>query len=99
MGAFEGQQNIYYFTAPDRQTAMSSPYMEQFNQRGRNVLLMHEDIDEYVVASIEGFKDKKFVSVDSGDKDFELELDQPEEDKERKEKELSGGEQKDLEKF
>jgi TNF receptor-associated protein 1 len=96
----EGQKNIYYFACPDRTTALSSPYMEQFLQRERNVLLMHEDIDEYVVNSIEGFKDAKFVSVDSQDKDFELDLDQPEE-KEKKEdqKVLGEDEQKDLEQF
>jgi len=96
----DGQKNIYYFTVPDRQTGMSSPYMEQFIQRERNVLLMYEDIDEYVINSIEGFKDKKFVSVDSQDKDFELDLDQPEEDEEKKsDRELTEPEQKDLEKF
>lgn len=94
----EGQKNIYYFTCPDRQTALSSPYMEQFLKRERNVLLMYEDIDEFVINSIEGFKDKKFVSVDSADKDFELDLDRPAED-EKKEKELTASEQKDLEKF
>merc|ERR1712190_261564 len=31
----DGQKNIYYFTAPDRQTALTSPYMEQFLQRER----------------------------------------------------------------
>jgi len=96
----DGQKNIYYFTVPDRQTGMSSPYMEQFIQRERNVLLMYEDIDEYVINSIEGFKDKKFVSVDSQDEDFELDLDQPEEDEEKKsDRELTEPEQKDLEKF
>jgi len=97
--AKEGQKNIYYFTCPDRQTGMSSPYMEQFLKRERNVLLMYEDIDEYVVNSIEGFKDRKFISVDSADKDFELDLDQPEEDKNEDKKELTATEQKDLEKF
>merc|ERR1712187_998804 len=53
----------------------------------------------YVISSIEGFKDKKFVSVDSADKDFELDLDQPEENKEKKERELSKTEQKELETF
>jgi len=79
---------------------MSSPYMEQFIQRERNVLLMYEDIDEYVVNSIEGFKDFKFVSVDSQDKDFELDIDQPE-DAETKpdERVLNMDEQKELEKF
>merc|ERR1719178_174444 len=92
----EGQKNIYYFTVPDRQTAMSSPYMETFIQRERNVLLMYEDIDEYVVNSIEGFQDKKFISVDAQDKDFELDLDQPEEDENKSERELSTDEQKEL---
>merc|ERR1711907_472464 len=95
----DGQKNIYYFTVPDRQTGMSSPYMEQFIQRERNVLLMYEDIDEYVVNSIEGFKDKKFVSVDSQDKDFELDLDQPEEDENKDERELSSEDKTNLEKF
>ena len=65
----EGQQNIYYFCCPDRNTAMASPCIEQFQQRDRNVLLMYEEIDEFVINSIDGFKNKKFVSVDSQDKD------------------------------
>jgi TNF receptor-associated protein 1 len=95
----DGQNNIYYFTVPDRQTGMSSPYMEQFIKRERNVLLMYEEIDEYVINSIEGFKDKKFVSVDAQDKDFELDLDQPEDEAKEDERELSKEEQKELEKF
>jgi len=97
--AKDGQKNIYYFTCPDRQTGMSSPYMEQFIQRNRNVIFMYEEIDEYVVNSIEGFKDKKFVSVDSADKDFELDLDPLEEEEKKEERELTVPEQKDLEKF
>lgn len=98
--AKDGQKNIYYFTVPDRQTGMSSPYMEQFIQRERNVLLMYEDIDEYVINSIEGFKEYKFVSVDAQDKDFELDLDQPEEEDSKKdERELTETEQKELETF
>jgi TNF receptor-associated protein 1 len=73
--------------------------MEQFLQRERNVLLMYEDIDEFVISSIEGFKDKKFVSVDSADKDFELDLDKPEVDEDKKDKELLEADKKDLEKF
>mmetsp|Transcript_17289 Transcript_17289/g.52344 ORF Transcript_17289/g.52344 Transcript_17289/m.52344 type:complete len:390 (+) Transcript_17289:241-1410(+) len=97
--AKEGQKNVYYFTCPDRQTGLSSPYMEQFVERDRNVLLMYEDIDEFVVNSIEGFKDRKFVSVDSADKDFELDLDPPQEQDNKGQRELTTTEQKDLEKF
>jgi len=94
----EGQKNIYYFTCPDRQTGMSSPYMEQFLKRERNVLLMYDDVDEYVVNAVEGFKGAKFVSVDSADKDFELDLDKPEDDI-SDQRELTVAEQKELDTF
>lgn len=96
----DGQKNIYYFCCPNRETGMSSPYMEQFIQRGRNVILMYEEIDEYVVNSIEGFKDCKLVSVDASDKDFELDLD-PVEDKveEKPARELTTDEQKEVADF
>lgn len=95
----DGQQNIYYLCCPDRNTGMSSPYLEQFLQRGRNVLLLTEEIDEYVVSSIEGFKDKKMISVDSADRDFELDLDPVEDKGEKSEQELSKDEQKELTDF
>jgi len=95
----DGQKNIYYFCVPDRQTGLSSPYMEQFVKRERNVLMMYEDIDEYVVNSIEGFKGTKFVSVDSADKDFELDLDKPDEEEHKNERVLAEQEQKELETF
>lgn len=97
--AKEGQQNIYYFCCPDRQTALSSPYMERFVQRQRNVLLLYEDIDEFVVNAIEGFKDSKFVSVDSADKNFELDLDKPEEDDKEDRRELTEQEKEAIQKF
>ncbi len=70
------QKNIYYFSAPNRETALASPYLEQFLKRGRNVLLFLDDIDEFVVSSvITDHKGKKLVSIDSQNEDFELELD------------------------
>jgi TNF receptor-associated protein 1 len=97
--AKDGQQNIYYLTSTDRNTAVASPYMEQFTQRKRNVLLLFEDIDEFVISSLENFKGHKFVSVDAADKDFELDLDAPEEDAEKKGRELESDERKSLEQF
>jgi len=94
----DGQKNIYYFTCPDRQTGMSSPYMEQFLKRERNVLLMYDDVDEYVVNAVEGFKGAKFVSVDAADKDFELDLDKPEDD-DSDQRVLTEAEQKELNTF
>mmetsp|Transcript_76811 Transcript_76811/g.222989 ORF Transcript_76811/g.222989 Transcript_76811/m.222989 type:complete len:745 (-) Transcript_76811:100-2334(-) len=97
--AKDGQQNIYYFCCPDRQTGLSSPYMEQFIERGRNVLLMYEDIDEIVVNSINDFKDKKLVSVDASAVDFELDLDPPEEKDDKDTRKLTEDEQKELSDF
>ncbi|EKX73788.1 heat shock family protein [Theileria equi strain WA] len=72
----ENQKNIYYFCANNRETALASPYMESFKRRNRNVLLMYEDIDEFVSMNIQNFKDKKFVAIDSPEDDFEPELDE-----------------------
>jgi TNF receptor-associated protein 1 len=67
-------------------------------KRERNVLLMYDDVDEYVINAVEGFKGAKFVSVDSADKDFELDLDKPE-DEESDQRELTESEQKELHTF
>lgn len=72
----EGQQNIYVFCASNRATAMASPYMEIFNRRERNVLLMYDEIDEFVAMNIQKYKDKKIVSIDSPEDDFEPNLEQ-----------------------
>jgi len=52
-----------------------------------------------VVNSIEGFKGTPFVSVDSADKDFELDLDQPEEVVTKGERVLSDQEKTEIEAF
>jgi len=97
--AKEGQKNIYYFCAPDRKTALASPYMEQFAERNRNVLIMYDDIDEFLVTSaLDGFKDMKLVPIDAQDKDFELDLDAPEE-KRKEEIKLSDVDQTEIVSF
>jgi len=76
------QQNIYYLCSPNREAAMASPYMEQFTKRKRNVLLLFEEIDEYVGLNLK-YLDKKAVSIDSSEEDFEplLESEDPNVDK------------------
>lgn len=71
------QKQIYYYCCPSRETAMNSPYMEDMIARKRPVLLMYEDIDEYVVSStLESFGGYNLVAVDSQGKDFELDLEE-----------------------
>eukprot|EP00392_Amoebophrya_sp_AT5.2_P015689 g15905.t1 len=92
------QKNIYYYCVPNRETAMNSPYLEQFKERGRAVLLMHDDIDEFVISSaLDGFKDHKLIAIDAQDKDFELDLDEKTPEKGDGEKlELSAAQQDEL---
>eukprot|EP00386_Alphamonas_edax_P000764 GDKI01002379.1.p1 GENE.GDKI01002379.1~~GDKI01002379.1.p1 ORF type:complete len:342 (-),score=138.76 GDKI01002379.1:171-1196(-) len=75
------QQNIYYFCASDRQTALASPYMEQFAKKKRAVLLLLEEIDEFVAMNAGTYKGKKLVAIDSSEDDFEPLLEGDEADK------------------
>jgi len=97
-GAKDGQKNIYYFSCPDRKIGLSSPYMELFLKHERSVLFMYEEIDEFVVNAVESFKGHKFVSIDSTNQDFELDLDAPEETDEKK-RELTSAEKEELQKY
>ena len=58
------QTSIYYINAPSRRAAQQSPYMDGLSAP---VLLLTDDIDDFVVNSIGPFQEKMFVSVDSGD--------------------------------
>lgn len=48
---------------------MASPYLEQFKSRQIEVLLLTEEIDEFVAMHLSEYKNKKILSVDSGDSD------------------------------
>uniref|UniRef100_A0A0G4H766 Histidine kinase/HSP90-like ATPase domain-containing protein n=1 Tax=Chromera velia CCMP2878 TaxID=1169474 RepID=A0A0G4H766_9ALVE len=90
----ENQQNIYCLCAADRHNALASPYMEFFKRRKRPVLLMYEDIDEFLLMNVQSYKDKKLVAIDSSEEDFEELLEDSEgaEGEEGKEKGEAGGE-------
>jgi len=47
----EGQDKIYYLLAPSLAAAKSSPHLETFNSKGIEVLLLTEDIDNWLVAA------------------------------------------------
>ena len=57
----EGQKNIYYIHAPSREAALASPYLESLADK--QVLILTEDIDEFMINYIASFKDHKLISV------------------------------------
>lgn len=81
----EGQDKIYYVTADSYQSAKNSPHLELFENKGIEVLLLSDRVDEWLVSRLSEYKDKQLVSVARGDiGDNELKLDDQEEDELKK---------------
>ncbi len=74
----EGQKSIYYLTAENAVTAAHSPHLERFRERGLEVLLLTDRVDEWLVAHLTEFDGRPLVSVNKGELDLD-ELATPEE--------------------
>jgi molecular chaperone HtpG len=79
----EGQEEIFYITATTIEEARNSPYIEVFNEKGLEVLILLDEIDDMVMGGAE-FKGKKFKSVIKGD--LKVDKEETEEKKELEEK-------------
>ena len=77
------QKSIYYITGESKKKLENSPFLEEANRRGLEVLFMVDPIDEYVMQQVKDFEDKKFVCVTKEGLKFE----ESEEEKKRKEEE------------
>ncbi len=84
----DGQKEIYYLVAPNREAIESGPYLEGFRARNLEVLFGYEAVDEYVFNHVREFDGKKFLAADHADVKLE-DLPQPGEA-------LSADEAKDL---
>ncbi|QIS01045.1 molecular chaperone HtpG [Nocardia brasiliensis] len=69
----EGQDAIYYMTGESRQQVESSPHMEAFKAKGREVLILTDPVDEMWVGSVPDFDGKPFTSIAKGEVDLESE--------------------------
>ncbi|MBI2517644.1 MAG: molecular chaperone HtpG [Opitutae bacterium] len=63
----DGQKEIYYLCAPNREAIESGPYLEGFKARNLEVLFCYEAVDEYVFNNVREFDGKKFLSADHAD--------------------------------
>lgn len=80
----EGQDKIYYITADSFLAAKNSPHLEIFRKKGIEVLLLHERVDEWLVASLTEFDGKALQSVAKGDLDLgQLESGQEKEERQQ----------------
>jgi len=83
-----GQDRIYFVIADSIDAARSSPYIERLKDRGLEVLLLAERIDEWVMGQIDEFEGKRLKDVSRGDLELgglESEADKKQHDEELKE--------------
>jgi molecular chaperone HtpG len=66
----EGQKAIYYVTADSYATAKNSPHLEIFKEKGIEVLLLTDPIDEWVTTHLTEFDEKPLQSVNKGELDL-----------------------------
>jgi molecular chaperone HtpG len=62
-----GQERIYYVIAESAAAARGSPAIERLKERGLEVLLLSERIDEWVMGYVEQFEGKRFKDATRGD--------------------------------
>ena len=64
------QEKLYYITADSITAAMNSPHLEIFKQKGIEVLLFVNRIDEWMASNLHEYAGKKLQSVTKGDIDL-----------------------------
>jgi molecular chaperone HtpG len=75
------QKDIYFIVGEKIEQIQNSPYLEKLKQKGYEVLLLTDAIDEWVVQGLTEYQSKKLVSITKEG----LELDSDEEKKQKEE--------------
>ena len=65
-----GQDKIYYITADGYTAAKNSPHLEIFTDKGIEVLLMHDRVDEWMMSYLHEYEGKSLMSIAKGDLDL-----------------------------
>jgi molecular chaperone HtpG len=75
------QKIIYYITGGNENSLKNSPLLEMYNEKDIEVLIMDQDIDEFVIPAISKYKEHELKSVSYSDAADDLKS-----DKDKKEK-------------
>lgn len=71
----EGQDAIWYFSAPTREAALASPHLEAFQSKGWDVILLTDPVDEWLVQALTEVDGLEVKSVSRGELDLDEEDD------------------------
>jgi molecular chaperone HtpG len=63
----EEQEEIFYLTGESRKAIENAPYLEVFKERGWDVLLLTDPVDEFVLPHFPEYQEKKLKAADKGD--------------------------------
>jgi len=88
----EDQEKIYYITADSFAAAKNSPHLEIFRDKGIEVLLLSDRVDEWMLSGLTEFDGKALQSVSKG----ELDLGKLDDEQEQQKQEQTAGEFKEL---
>lgn len=89
----QDKKEIYYLTGQSLHELKSSPYTESFRTANIDLLLLDEPLDEWVVQSLESYKERKLVSASWANLDIPETKDTA---SKKKETEKKAGKQKDF---
>ncbi|MEV8086766.1 molecular chaperone HtpG [Streptomyces nigra] len=85
------QKDIYYITGESRQSIENSPHMEAFRDKGIEVLLLTDPVDEVWVDAVGEYQGKKLRSVTKGEIDLDAKGDeQADEEREKQAEDYAG---------
>ncbi len=59
----DGQPHIYYASGESRERLAQLPQLEQLKQKGYDVLLLTDEVDEFVVQTLQKYADHDFLSA------------------------------------
>ena len=79
------QKAIYYITGGDEKNLRASPLLEAYKEKGFEVLIMDDEIDDIVIPSYGKYKDFERKAVNRAGSDEELGIDKKEAAKKEKE--------------
>ena len=77
------QEEIYYLTGNSLEELLKSPYLEMFNEKDYEVLIMLDEIDDFIFTTFE-YKGKKFKSILKGEISFDKQKQEDEKESKKK---------------
>ncbi len=66
----EGQKEIYYAVGKDKEAVLKLPQMDLIKNKGYDVLILADDVDEFMLQVLTEYDGVKFKSINQGDLDL-----------------------------